>query len=163
MSDSDQATATESPSWTTWNTSYVTAAAETVFFKLGTLEAEPFIVRFKEADFQTSSGTVSVGQNAAPSTEAAATTETSIKDVGLTTGAKAGIGIGATLGGLLLVAVGLAVFWLRKKKRKNNHDEKDISQPEWNFAVDGAQTPGELPTKWSTAELHAQPMPPKEL
>jgi hypothetical protein len=166
-----EAAATEDPSrtLTSWNTTSVTTTAETVFFNLGTLPAEPFIVRFNEADFQTSSSTTStppIGRSNATAIEtAAAITETSvnIKDVGLTAGAKAGIGVGATLGGLLLVAVGLAVFWLCKKKRKNSNDEKAIGTPEWNFAVDGAQAPGKLPTKWSTAELHAQPMPPKEL
>jgi len=131
-----EASATERPSytWTSWNTTSITTTAETVFFKLGTLEAEPLIVRFKKADFQTSSSTAStpsIGQSTATSTEAAATTETSvnIKDIGLTSGAKAGIRVGAALGALLLVTVGLAVFWLRKKKRKNNHGEKDIGRP----------------------------------
>jgi hypothetical protein len=163
ISASDAA-ATESPSWTTWNTTSVTATAETVFFKLGTLEAEPFVVRFKEADFQTSSNTVSTSRGTAPASETAvATTETNVKDPGLTTGAKAGIGVGATLGTLLLVAVGLAIFWFRKKRRMSSNNEKVLGRPEWNFEGDAAQAPGELPTKWSTAELHAQPMPPKEL
>jgi hypothetical protein len=151
ISASDAA-ATESPSWTTWNTTSVTATAETVFFKLGTLEAEPFVVRFKEADFQTSSNTVSTSRGTAPASETAvATTETNVKDVG------------ATLGTLLLVAVGLAIFWFRKKRRMSSNNEKVLGRPEWNFEGDAAQAPGELPTKWSTAELHAQPMPPKEL
>ena len=38
-----------------------------------------------------------------------------------------------------------------------------LNTPVWNFEVDGTQAPGELPTKWSTAELHAQPVPLKEL
>ena len=47
--------ATESTSSTTWNTTSVTAAAETIFFKLGTLEAGPFVVRFRDAGLQASS------------------------------------------------------------------------------------------------------------
>lgn len=147
----------------TWNTTSVTATAETVFFKLGTLEAEAFVVRFRDADFQTSSNPASTSRDTAPPSDHAAATEITFKDQGLTTGAKAGIGVGTTLGTLLLAALGLAIFWLRKKKRKNDSVEKAVGTPEWNVDVDITQAPGELPTRWSTAELHAQPMPPKEL
>ena len=140
----------------------MTATAETVFFKLGTLEAEAFVVRFRDADFQTSSNPASTGRDTAPPSDHAEATEITFKDQGLTTGAKAGIGVGATLGTLLLAALGLAIFWLRKK-RKNDSSEKAVGTPEWNVDVDSTQAPGELPTKWSTAELHAQPMPLKEL
>lgn len=146
----------------TWNTTSITATTETVFFKLGTLEAEPSIVRFREADFQTSSDPGSTSPGTAPPSDPAAATETKSKDQGLTAGAKAGIGVGATLGALMLVAIGLAIFWLRKKKRKNGSGEKAVGTPEWNVEVDGTQAPGELRTKWSAAELHAQRMPPKE-
>ena len=163
ITSGDAASTTESPSFTRWNTTSVTATAETVFFKLGTLEAEPFIVRFREADFQTSSIPASTSRGTAPPSDPAAATETKSRDQGLTAGAKAGIGVGATLGTLLLVAIGLAIFWLRKKRRKNGSGEKAVGTPEWNVELCGTQAPGELPTKWSTAELHAQPMPPKEL
>jgi hypothetical protein len=157
------ATDSSSSSLTYWNTTSVTPTAETVFFKLGTLEAEPFIVRFKEADFQTSSAisTASRSQDIATSSEAAAT-ETHIKDPGLSIESKAGIGVGASLGVLLLVAIGLAIFWLRRKKMRRN-DEKATGAPVWNSEADNTRAPCELPTRWSTAELHAQPMPPKEL
>jgi hypothetical protein len=92
----------------------------------------------------------------------APTTSANIKDPGLTTGAKAGIGVGAALGALFLVAIGLAVFWIRKKKNRKN-DEKALGTPIWNPETQDVHAPGELPTRWSTAELHAQPMPPKEL
>jgi hypothetical protein len=156
------ATATSS-SRTWWSTTIVTTSTETVFFKSGVLEAGPLIVRFKEGDFQTTSAplTSSTGQVVATPAEATRT-ETHVKDSGLTTGAKAGIGVGAALGVLLLVTIGLAIFWLRKKKRR--HDEKAMAAPvRRNSEAVNALAPGELPTKWSTAELHAQPMPPKEL
>jgi hypothetical protein len=158
---SDSTATSLSATW--WNTTSVTMTAETVYFKSGVLEASPFIVRFKEADFQTSSAdlTAPTSQSTATSSGAAAT-ETHTKHSGLSTGAKAGIGVGAALGALLLVGVGFAIFWLRKKKTRRNH-EKATETPVWNSEVDHASTPGELPTKWSTAELHAQPMPPKEL
>jgi hypothetical protein len=142
--------------------SSVFTTAATVFIKSGVLEAEPFIVRFKEADFQSNSTTLtpSTSQSIATPSQAA-TTSANIKDPGLTTGAKAGIGVGASLGVLLLVAIGLAIFLSRKRKRRN--DEKALGTPIWNLETHDAHTPSELPTKWSTAELHAQPMPPKEL
>jgi hypothetical protein len=152
--------ATVTSSYTRWNTTSVTPAAETVFIKLGTLEAEPFTLQFKEADVQTSSITSTSQSTATPS--AAAATENNDKDPGLASGAKAGIGVGAALGALLLVGIGLAVLWLRRKKRRIN-DEKATGTPVWSSGVDNSDAPGELPTKWSTAELHAQPMPPKEL
>jgi hypothetical protein len=156
------ATDSASSSFVRWNTTSVTMTAETVFFKDGTAKAEPFVVRFKEADFPTSSAasTSSTIQSTATSSETAAT-ETRIINSGLSTGAKAGIGVGACLGVVLLVAIGLAMFWLRRKKRRN--DEKSTVTPVWNSETDNAHAPSELPTKWSTAELHAQPMPPKEL
>lgn len=159
--------ATESPSWmswTSWNTTSITATTETVFIKLGTLEAEAFVVRFKEADFQTRSNTAPTSRSTAPSSETTASMETHTKEQGLTSSAKAGIGVGAMLGALLLVAVGLAIFWLRKKKlRRHSDNKKPEDKPEWTVEVDGAQVRGELPTRWSTAELHGQPMPPTEL
>jgi hypothetical protein len=48
---SDSTATSLSATW--WNTTSVTMTAETVYFKSGVLEASPFIVRFKEADFQT--------------------------------------------------------------------------------------------------------------
>jgi hypothetical protein len=155
---SDSATTS---SYTEWNTTSVTTSVETVFIKQGTLEAEPFIVRFREADFPTNN-TTSPSQSSATSSEAA-TTASSRNDPGLATGVKAGIGVGAALGALLLVGIGLGVFWLRRKKSRNN-DKKAIGTPTvQNSEVDESHAPSELPTKWSTAELHAQPTPSKEL
>lgn len=67
---------------------------------------------------------------------------------------------------LLLVAIGRAVVWLRKKERRsrsNGNDEKATDVPVWNSEVDGTQAPGKLRTKCSPAELHAQPMPSRDL
>jgi hypothetical protein len=84
-------------SYTRWGTTRIPTSVETVYFKLGTLEAKPFIVRSKEVDFSTSSK--------APTRQS-----TADEDPGLTSGAKVGIGVGAALGVLLLVALGLAGF-----------------------------------------------------
>ncbi|GAB7325142.1 hypothetical protein MBLNU13_g09223t1 [Cladosporium sp. NU13] len=137
-------TAPDSPSWTSWNTTYVTATVTNVFFKSGTLEAKAFVMRFKETDFQTSSSEAYAATSTAATT---VTAETSNKDAGLTTGAKTGVVIGAAIGALLFIAVGMAIFWLRKKKRDEKDDEKDPGRPEGKVEVDGDQALVELPTK----------------
>jgi hypothetical protein len=158
---------TATSTYSEWDTTSATTTAETVFIKFGTLEAKPYVVRFRESDLQTninstfSSTSSPTGQTSATGS-GNVTTGNDLTSPGLTTGAKAGIGVGAALGALFLVAIGLAVFWIRKKKIKKN-DEKTRGTPLWNAEANDVQAPRELPTKWSTAELHAQPMPPKEL
>lgn len=137
-----------------WNTSEVTATAETVFVVEGTFEAEPFIVRFKEADFQTNSTASTLPTNQSTATPADATSaDIDSINKGLSSGAKAGIGVGATLGALFLVATGLAVFWFRKK-RKGSNDEKAVNTPAWESGLHNTDASGELPAEPSRSELN---------
>lgn len=94
---------------------------------LGTLSASPFGVHFKQEELtQTSANATSGG------TSSGTGNSTSPDDVlsssALSTRAKAGIGVGATFGVLLLVALGF--FLYHRRVRRQKHQEQGVT-PDW--------------------------------
>ena len=125
-------------------------------FETGYFTAAPFMVRFKEEDFaaettpppglsspssETSSqvtvATPSSTRGGAVSSEAPASS--SAPD--LSAGAKAGIGVGASVGGLTLVTIGAWLIWWRKRNASNS------SSP-FGFATPKNEAPLELQNRY---------------
>lgn len=74
------------------------------------------------------------------------------------TGAKAGIGVGATAGCLTLVALGAWLFWSWKRKAS-----RALSSSSSAVVPAKTEAPGELPEGSSVAEVSGQPLPPREM
>lgn len=110
----------------------------TTFVETGSFWASPVVVRHWEGDFPTPTSTSSVSQLASPNT--------SPGPEHLSTGAKAGIGVGAVVGALALVLLGFLVFRMRKRRRNAQTSLKDLAT-----------------SREMKAEMHTDPIQPKEL
>ncbi|KAI0023968.1 hypothetical protein F4780DRAFT_798180 [Xylariomycetidae sp. FL0641] len=117
-------------SWTI-SSLYSVSDATTVFLDAttglaGAINANSIQVRFRAGDFPTTTTTTTAatGDAAASSTAEAASTRTptstngaAADDAGLSTAAQAGIGIGAALGGIAVLAAAALLFRRRHRKR----------------------------------------------
>lgn len=125
------------------------------------LYANAVSIRWQSTDFPQATATTS-----------SETTSTSLPEIptykhsGLTTGAKAGIGVGVTLGVILALGGALGFFYLRRKRREdppqapdepeNMTEPGNTGSPSTKTEVSAAadQQPAELPTPtYFTAEL----------
>lgn len=90
-------------------------------------------IRWQETDFKNPITTAGPTTSTSPEeTSASESTSTSVPyedahqtDSGLSTGAKAGIGVGAALGGVLLIVGALCLFWQRRKRQAQDDSEAD--------------------------------------
>ncbi|KAJ8113855.1 hypothetical protein OPT61_g4111 [Boeremia exigua] len=108
-----------------------TTVNENVFIYYGSFAAQPFIVQFKQEELDRTA--TSDSSSDAPSNNP------------LSTGAKAGIGVGAALGGLILLALGVLLY------RRRARLQTQTSPSDWPSTTE------------HKAELHNETVPPREL
>ncbi|KAJ5168760.1 uncharacterized protein N7482_004354 [Penicillium canariense] len=136
----------------TVTTSYTTP---NVIVQTMTIKAPLFQIIHQSTDLPKSMSTISTTQTSQPGTS-------------LSTGAKAGIGVGAAAGGLILIGAALFLLYWRRKR------DQRLFNPVADEPHDLADEPHELATDTSKAELpgHAIPvevdalkarLPPAEL
>lgn len=138
-------TSSVSSSYFTWTASkpYLVTATKPAYS--GKFYAKPLMIKFKSGEAGTSSTATPPAGPSAPTPIASSSTlsDSSTKSPHLSPGAKAGVGVGVSLGFIALLALGI-FFWVRKRNNSRTHIEQR----------------GNEETK---AELSNQPMEAKEL
>ncbi|KAJ5728119.1 hypothetical protein N7493_004449 [Penicillium malachiteum] len=121
------------------------------------INAKGVSIRWRSADFM--SQTTATTTNSQLKTSATSSSRPDTSSSGLSTGAKAGIGVGATIGAILVIALGLWVWILRKKNSKNSSGSKSILDiPETH-----TEPAAELNATNFIVEMPSQRGPPAEL
>ncbi|KAH8701082.1 hypothetical protein BGW36DRAFT_460139 [Talaromyces proteolyticus] len=134
-------------------------ASSDVIIQTMTIKAPLFQIIYKSSDLPKSTSTTIPTSTimTAPTIKA----PTSQPDTSLSTGAKAGIGVGAAVGGLILIGAAIFLLFLRRKRpRKQFHPADD--QP-YELVADGLKA--ELPGHVAPVEMDASKprLPPAEL
>ncbi|KAB2107996.1 hypothetical protein AG0111_0g3642 [Alternaria gaisen] len=152
-------------SLSTIETSATKETNEQVFIHYGTFSALPFIVRFKQEELGSATTTGSVTATGAETgTNTGGSPTKAPSDNSLSTAAKAGIGVGAALGAVILLGLGFFLYRRRATSQKNQVNSSNLTSNEFKAELHNETIrPKELDATHSSAYPGLPPLAPAEL